>query len=566
MPLAVQAARAAGKPILKAGYAALALQMQEAAGDLSNSDVRSRLSGAIQDAHAGTGTYAYYLDHFGDDSDGDVAYNCGGDTYMAPYEISGGDGTAAAANIDLENRRKVIPRITYDEVGDDDEADGYARMSEAWKRDAIYGDVPTFERFVSKAERDKMDESDFAGKGKSFPINKPADVMAAVHAMGRAGSGNYGPAMLKANIIRIAKKKGWGKYLPAAWQGGDAAKESAAVTGGALRLVESAGAIGEIVVRESEAPAEYPIKLIAPGKGAMAYYPADVLKRDGPSVFGAGTRVYLNHPAGAEESEAPGNRDVNRLAGVLTKPAEWQENGPKGPGLYGKFKVFADHAGQLAEKAKYLAMSIMASGEQAVEEGKRVFREGLPVLARLTRGDSVDIVPIAGAGGMILTEAARAASGNEGAAMTEAEKTQLQEALRVNAQLLGRALRSDAITEGARVLQDLALPASIKTLVVENVVDKPLPTTAAGALDSVKLSEAIMSEARRLGAAFTEATGAGQIRGLGGQAAATIDPAVVQAQEAAMKMQESEEKQIWASLMPGAPESAIERARKGRAA
>jgi hypothetical protein len=78
-------------------------------------------------------------------------------------------------------------------------------MQEAWLRDLVYaGAIPLYERFVSKAERDKMDEGDFAGKGKSFPINKPADVMAAVHSMGRAGTGNYGPAALKANIIRIA--------------------------------------------------------------------------------------------------------------------------------------------------------------------------------------------------------------------------------------------------------------------------------------------------------------------------------------------------------------------------
>ena len=85
---------------------------------------------------------------------------------------------------------------------------------------AIYtrGGIPLVERFVSKAERDTMDEGDFAGKGKSFPIAKPGDIMAAVHSMGRAGSGNYGPAALKARIIAIAKKKGWTKYLPKAWR------------------------------------------------------------------------------------------------------------------------------------------------------------------------------------------------------------------------------------------------------------------------------------------------------------------------------------------------------------
>ena len=41
------------------------------------------------------------------------------------------------------------------------------------------------------------------GKGKSFPILKPGD------------------AALKANIIRIAKAKGWTSELPKAWESGD---------------------------------------------------------------------------------------------------------------------------------------------------------------------------------------------------------------------------------------------------------------------------------------------------------------------------------------------------------
>jgi hypothetical protein len=59
------------------------------------------------------------------------------------------------------------------------------------------------------------------GKGKSFPIMKRRDMFAAVHAMGRAGSDNYGPDQLKANIIRIAKAKGLTSELPKAWQSGE---------------------------------------------------------------------------------------------------------------------------------------------------------------------------------------------------------------------------------------------------------------------------------------------------------------------------------------------------------
>lgn len=71
-------------------------------------------------------------------------------------------------------------------------------------------------RDIPQAERDKMPASDFAGKGTSFPIRKPEDVMAAVHSIGRAGSDNYDAATLKRNIIRIAKRKGF--PLPEAWK------------------------------------------------------------------------------------------------------------------------------------------------------------------------------------------------------------------------------------------------------------------------------------------------------------------------------------------------------------
>ena len=60
---------------------------------------------------------------------------------------------------------------------------------------------------------------DFAGKGKSFPILKASDVSwAAARSMGRAGADNYTPDVIKRNIIRIAKAKGWASELPKSWQ------------------------------------------------------------------------------------------------------------------------------------------------------------------------------------------------------------------------------------------------------------------------------------------------------------------------------------------------------------
>ena len=64
-------------------------------------------------------------------------------------------------------------------------------------------------RNIPQGTRNKAKASDFAGKNRSFPILKPADVRAALQSIGRAGSDNYSSDKLKANIIRIAKRKGF---------------------------------------------------------------------------------------------------------------------------------------------------------------------------------------------------------------------------------------------------------------------------------------------------------------------------------------------------------------------
>src|ERR1039457_2876617 len=128
-----------------------------------------------------------------------------------------------------------------------------------------------------------------------------------------------------------------------------AAKESAAIAaGGEMLLTESASTVHRIVLKEARA--DYEIKLIAPGKGSSAYYPREVLKRDGPLVFKAGTHVYLNHQTATEESERP-EGDVKNLAGVLTTNAYYSDNHKMGEGLYGRMKVFSDHAQTVEEKA-----------------------------------------------------------------------------------------------------------------------------------------------------------------------------------------------------------------------
>src|SRR2546430_15673732 len=131
---------------VQAQYLAMALHLQEAAGELSNSDICNRLRDAIADHFRGTGEWGYYLDHFGDDTSGDVVYSCSGDTCKAPYEIAGGGETAAVCTIDFESALDVVPRTIYEPEAD--EADHYAAMERELKAAKLYTALPLYERFV----------------------------------------------------------------------------------------------------------------------------------------------------------------------------------------------------------------------------------------------------------------------------------------------------------------------------------------------------------------------------------------------------------------------------------
>ena len=69
-------------------------------------------------------------------------------------------------------------------------------------------------------DRDTVPAEDFAGKDRSFPIVTPGDVSDAASSIGRAGDDNYTSDQLKANIIRIAKRKGsaFVAELPESWK------------------------------------------------------------------------------------------------------------------------------------------------------------------------------------------------------------------------------------------------------------------------------------------------------------------------------------------------------------
>jgi hypothetical protein len=335
--------------VLRSGFLTLALKLQEAS-DLGASDVRIRLSDAISDAHRGTGNWAYYIDHFGDGDSGDVIYSCNGDMKRAPYEITSGTG-AAKCVIDMDNASTSCrARSTRSSRTRPTTTQRWRSRSRARSSTKT---LPLYERFIGKSERAKATTSDFAGKGRSFPILKADDVMAAVHSMERAGSANHDPTTLKSRIISIAKKKGFESNLPKSWRTAPAKEASPVPIAGeaTLKLVESTAFPIDLELRETFGGGRK-IKLIAPGKGSTAFYTAEVLKRDGPLVFTAGTPMRIDHPTQQEAAARP-EGSVKDWGAVLEKNAYWldeAEAGAAGAGLFSEIKAFSDHAQTIEEK------------------------------------------------------------------------------------------------------------------------------------------------------------------------------------------------------------------------
>ena len=535
---------------LNEAFSLVALKLQEqAATELSHNDLYKWICDAV------SGMNCYLIDFFGDSTSGEVIYSKGGDLMRAPYEVRTVNGKVAVA-IDDEAAEDVLPRTTYEPEADED--DHYASMEAAM----LYapGTAKFCERFISKAERDVADSGSFAGKGKSYPILKPADVMAAVHAMGRAGPGNASTATIKASIIRIAKAKGWEKYLPKAWQGAEetpkeAAKDKAqcptckgtgncqdcagageikpkseaaeiTVTGDAILLKEGA------VLQDGTAY----LKLIAPGRGTSGYYPAEVLERDGPKVFPKGTKSFWDHQTEAEEAARP-EGSLRDLASVLSEDAHYEANGPAGPGLYAKAKVFEQFRKPVDDLAKHIGMSIRACGK--AKEGKGPDGKVGPIIEQLTKGISVDYVTAPGAGGQILQlfEAARirpaAETHNEGGA-TDMEATEwkaLQEANKVLAADVRKLRERQAITDAAGVIAQYFDPArggvqvgeAIQQRVTKRLLERQMPLTDAGDLDATKLKTICEAETKDEVEFISRVSGGRIVVGMGSAATQTTE-------------------------------------------
>lgn len=279
------------------------------------------------------------------------------------------------------------------------------------------------------------------------------------------------------------------------------------------------------------------VKIIQAGQGSSGYYPADVLKRDA-GVFAAGTHIYLDHPSASEERDRP-ERSVKDLAGSLTGPAEWKEDGVAGPGVYAPVRFIDSVAPHLNDIAAISGMSIIASGTTGTREidGKPTY-----TIESIDTAYSVDVVTRPGAGGKIV-ELLEAARGNHTPRVTpppketapmnlqeqldaatadlEATKTKLGEAQqRIDAQdrELARLREQNILREADAVIAETLADMELHQLTRERLTKQLIasPPVKDGELDrdlfQARVTEAAKAEQNYL----VLSTGSGGVRGMGG--------------------------------------------------
>lgn len=154
----------------------------------------------------------------------------------------------------------------------------------------------------------------------------------------------------------------------------------------------------EFILNEAAGPATIDLKIIKPGWGSSGFYPADVLKEDGPRAWPAGTHMYLDHPTASEAKERP-ERSIKDLAAVTISDPVYQEDGARGPGLYAKATVLPQYKETIKALAPHIGVSIRAHG--SFKEGEAEGRTGR-VITKISKGESIDFVTKPGAGGQVL--------------------------------------------------------------------------------------------------------------------------------------------------------------------
>lgn len=296
------------------------------------------------------------------------------------------------------------------------------------------------------------------------------------------------------------------------------------------------------------------LKIIQPGWGSSGYYPSEVLERDGPAVFRAGTKMYWNHPTPAEEADRP-EGDLRDLAAELVQDARWDAAGPAGPGLYAAAKVFGNFQNAVNELAPHIGVSIRAAGRAV--SGEMDGRKG-PIIQQIVAAKSVDFVTEPGAGGRIVNmfEAARrpGAASSDNGALSNQEDTVSAE---IQSQLTEAQRQIDELrTQNAR-LQEALLLREAREFVAQELAAVDLPGVTSqrlagqlaarapivdGQMDAAAyrqlIAEAVRAEQEYLAAAA--GYGHGRIAGMGAAEKAAADDSAARMTDAFARLGLSE--------------------------
>ncbi len=286
-----------------------------------------------------------------------------------------------------------------------------------------------------------------------------------------------------------------------------------------------------------------PIKIIAPGWGSSGFYSEEVLKRDGPDVYAAGTQMYLDHPTESEQLDRP-ERSVRDLVGTLATDGRWDANGADGAGIYADAQVVQPFADSLPELAPMIGISHRTAG--LVEQGEADGREGR-IVTEMTKTHSVDFVTKAGAGGKVLElmesvreriSGAPTPKPKEGDVVTEAELKEAQDETAVAKKELAdlkeagekrdadlaRMQEATVLREATTVATDILgkvehLPEITQTRLVESLSKNP-PTVKdgekAGQLDREAFATTIEEAAKEEIKYLADLSESGRISGMGG--------------------------------------------------
>ena len=139
------------------------------------------------------------------------------------------------------------------------------------------------------------------------------------------------------------------------------------------------------------------VRLIEPGWGSSGYYSPKLLSEAAAGGEFNNKHMYWDHRSAMERRE----RSLRNFVGVTAPSgAKYEENGPKGAGVYANVSVIPSYAEAVEAMAPHIGLSIVGGGEAAfgTEEGRR------GQIFHTLAIESIDYVTRPGAGGAIVEE------------------------------------------------------------------------------------------------------------------------------------------------------------------